>query len=98
MAPVDRRSLRGSPATYSILRRSTITLDEFRQGFEYLNQQPGFVPIRTQFDAEAERVWREAGDFFREHKARFKRIRDAFGGHFLMKTARKVLVVLLKAM
>lgn len=83
--------LRPTYRTFYFVRRSTITLDEFRQGFEYLNQQPGFAPIRKQFDADTEKVWREAGEFFREHKALFKKIRDAYGGHFLMKTARKVL-------
>jgi hypothetical protein len=79
---------------FYFLRRSTVTLTEFAGAFQYLQQRPEFKPIRKDFPAEQEELWKAAAQFFDKDGPEFEKLkwfRNAFGAHFKLSTVRAVL-------
>src|SRR5262245_15966385 len=76
---------------FYFVRRSTIALVEFIGAFEHLNNQPGFAAVLKKFAPDESIRWETARSFFNVHKPFLKEVRNDYGGHFQLRTARAVL-------
>ena len=68
------------------MRRSIVTLLEFKSALFRLNQNPAFQPIKKQFHDDERKAWDAAITFFDEQCGRHKPLklaRDDLGGHIL---------------
>jgi hypothetical protein len=74
---------------FYFLRRSTVTLVEFRGALHRLNECPEFQELRKRFDEEQEKRWVDANAFFGKHHAHLKAVRNHCGGHFPLSTTIK---------
>ena len=72
------------------LRRSMITLVEFRATLQRLSENSAFRALRAHFDDECEQRLSRAETFFGQHHAVLKAIRNDCGGHFQLRTANSV--------
>src|SRR5262245_36346940 len=65
---------------FYFLRRSTITLVEFRGTLQRLVDCDEFAALRKAFDPEQEKRWVEANSFFGKHHKFMKSVRNDCGG------------------
>lgn len=75
---------------FYFLRRSTITMVEFKGSFQQFDTLPQTAALIAQFDSHARESWMEARAFFSTHSQLLKDIRNAYGGHFQWQTANHV--------
>lgn len=76
---------------FYFLRRSTVTVVEFMGSFQLLDRLAEFAPVRRQFEPGLAQEWEAASVFFSAQKEFLKKIRNDYGGHFQLSTARAVL-------
>ena len=74
-----------------MIRRSTITISEFTQTMERLDQLEEFRKLKALFEERHQRAWADGKAFLLEHKPFLQRLRHNCGGHLLGAVVEKVM-------
>lgn len=73
------------------VRRSIVTLLEFKSALLRLNQLPAFREIKTRFHKDESKAWDAAVEFFQQQTNPLKHARNDLGGHILEAAVRYAL-------
>jgi hypothetical protein len=79
-----------------MMRRSTVTINEFTQSMERLEQLAAFEELKATFSTRHQAAWDRTKAFLLEHKDFLKAIRHNCGGHILTGKVRKVMERILR--